>query len=217
MRTIGLLTIGQSPRIDMTPEMERYLEDELAFVEAGALDSLSQTEIDALQPEEQETTYISRLRNGSSAVLSKEKMLPYLQSELTKLEEKAASTIVVCTGSFPSLVYQKPVLFPDKLLVHVVEATIGQGTLGTIIPLEEQREQLIQKWNGRTVQTAVANPYTDENVESAATELAKKGVSLIVLDCMGYTKAHKERVQKQVDVPVILARSIVARIAAELT
>ena len=50
VKKIGLLTIGQSPRVDMTPEMAPLLGDDCEFIEAGAIDDLSLEEIEAFAP-----------------------------------------------------------------------------------------------------------------------------------------------------------------------
>ncbi|MDQ0252802.1 protein AroM [Evansella vedderi] len=213
---IGLITIGQSPRSDMTPEMKPLLGSAVSFMEVGALDDLSEKEIEHLAPSANEVTYISRLRSGKSVKLSKAKLLPYLQDQLNKVEEQVASSIVVCTGSFPTLTYKKPLLFPDQILKSVVQAVIGDGTLGLIVPLEEQKNQLMEKWGNVPVVAAAVSPYEEADFEAPAKELKKKGATIFVLDCMGYTEAHKEKVKSATGLPTILSRSIVARIAAEM-
>lgn len=215
-RKIGLITIGQSPRSDMTPEMQSILGPSAVFVEAGALDDLSREEIEKLAPAKDEATYISRLRNGESVKLSKEKLLPHLQQKIHEIEQKVSSSIVVCTGSFPTITHAKPLLFPDQILKGVVEAVIGKGTMGLIVPLEEQKTQLLEKWGDTRVVVAASTPYEEVNIEDTAKELKAKGADFLVLDCMGYTEEHKRRVKAVTNFPVILSRSIVARVAAEM-
>ncbi|MBU8596090.1 AroM family protein [Shouchella clausii] len=216
MKKIALVTIGQSPRVDMTPEMRPFLGADVEFVEAGALDSLSPEQIKALAPDPDEQTYVSRLRNGDSAKLSKQKLLPHLQAELQKVEKHVSSSIIVCTGHFPTIQHEKPLLFPDKILCHFVQAVIGDGTLGAIVPLEEQIHQLAGKWGDLPLVSEAATPYAPSDIEGAAAALKEQGATLLVLDCMGYTNAHKQRAQAATGLPVILARSAVARAAAEL-
>lgn len=213
---IGLITIGQSPRSDMTPEMKALLGPATSFVEAGALDDLSDAEIARLAPEDGEITYISRLRNGQSVKLSKAKLLPYLQKQLNKVEQEASSSIVVCTGSFPTLTHTKPLLCPDQILKYVIQSVLGNGRLGLIVPLEEQKTQLAEKWGDIPVVTAAASPYEDADMEGPARELKEKGATVFVLDCMGYTEEHKQKIKSVTGLPTILSRSIVARIAAEM-
>jgi protein AroM len=45
VRRVGLVTIGQSPRVDVVPEIKEVLRDvEVEVVECGALDKLSKDE-----------------------------------------------------------------------------------------------------------------------------------------------------------------------------
>ena len=216
-KKIGLLTIGQAPRVDMTPEMEILVGDSCTFVEAGALDDLTADEIKSLAPETGEATYVSRLRNGEHAKLFRPKLYPLLQEKILELEKHVSSTIIVCTGNFPYFVHSKPLLFPDKILTNTVTAVLGNGKLGVIVPLPEQQENLLEKWEGIPVLTEHGNPYVaDVDLVTPARILKKQGATIIVLDCMGYTEAHKEIVKNETGLPVILPRSIVARVAAEL-
>ncbi|WP_066248336.1 AroM family protein [Neobacillus drentensis] len=217
-KKIGLVTIGQSPRVDMTPEMEPFLGDDCSFVEAGALDDLTLEEIEKLAPQEGETTYVSRLRLGSYAKLEKSKLLPFVQEKIIKLEEEVSSTILVCTGSFPTLTHTKPLLFPDKILMGMVQSVIGNGMLGVMVPLQEQEGVLTGKWGNVPHVTASANPYLEEDdFVTPSLKLKESGATIIVLDCMGYTEKHKNIVKRTTNLPVILSRSVVARVAAELS
>lgn len=217
-KKIGLVTIGQSPRVDLTPEMEPLMGENCELVEAGALDDLSSEEIERISPEEGEETYVSRLRSGDFARISKQKLLPLLQKKILMLEEKVSSTILVCTGSFPSIEHNKPLLFPDKILFAFVNSVIANGTLGVLIPLIKQEDSLKKKWVNVSVVVQSANPYQkDDDFITPALKLKELGATLIVLDCMGYTEEHKRIVKQATGLPVILSRSIVARVAAELS
>ena len=61
---IGMATIGQTPRIDVVPAMERILGPEVKTIQAGALDGLTSHEISALAPAPGEQPIITRLRDG---------------------------------------------------------------------------------------------------------------------------------------------------------
>ncbi|TCP29594.1 AroM protein [Scopulibacillus darangshiensis] len=66
-QTIGLLTIGQSPRVDMTPEMKLILGEHVELVEMGAIDGLSEKELQDFAPSPGGAVYISRLKDGRSS------------------------------------------------------------------------------------------------------------------------------------------------------
>lgn len=111
---IGILTIGQSPRTDMTPEMRAYLPEHIGVVEMGALDGLSETVRKPLEPGEEDITLVSRLHNGRSVKVSEEAILPLLQEKIRALEAAGTkTTILACTGSFPPFDSRYPLLYPD--------------------------------------------------------------------------------------------------------
>lgn len=217
-KKIGLVTIGQSPRVDLTPEMEPFLDEDCLFVEAGALDDLTHEEIEKLAPAAGEATYVSRLRSGGYAKLKKSKLLPFVQQKITKLEEEVSTTILVCTGSFPTLTHTKPLLLPDKIISGMVKSVLGNGKLGILVPLQEQEEDIKEKWKDVPLVAESANPYQhDADLAAPARKLKESGATIIVLDCMGYTESHKYIVKQVTGLPVILSRSVVARVAAELS
>ncbi|WP_404455359.1 AroM family protein [Virgibacillus necropolis] len=215
--SVGVLTIGQSPRTDVTPSIQSILGKEIVIIESGGLDSIADEKIGFIAPEDDETTYISKLRSGNSIKIGKSKLLPLLQKELKKLEEKVEVVIMLCTGDFPTLETGMPIIYPDKVLNNTVKAILPSGALGLIIPLEEQRDTLVEKWDHPNLQiiTEVASPYEESDVTGAAKSLKNQGADLIVLDCMGYNELHKQKAIKGSNLPVILPRTLTARIAAE--
>lgn len=209
---VGVLTIGQSPRKDVTPSIQAILGSEIEVIERGALDRLNYDTFHMVAPDSSETTYISRVRDESSVKMGKTKLLPLLQEELRALEEQVDAVIMLCTGNFPTLETTKPIIYPDIVLNQTVQSILPSGTLGLIIPLEEQRNSLVEKWNPSEIKIVVeaASPYQESDIEGAAKALKEQGAELIVLDCMGYNEMHKERAIEASGLPVILPRSILA-------
>lgn len=216
---LGVVTIGQSPRTDMVPEMARWL-GEAKIVERGALDGLSPAEISALRPVTSDYTLVTRLRDGTSAVVAKRHIVPRIQQAIDDLERTGVdATVLVCTGTFPPFSHHRPLLFAERLLVEGVRAVAGGSRLGVICPLSAQEGLTREKWEpvAGEVYVASASPYDNPGaLEAAARVLKDAGVDYVVLDCMGYTQAMKEKVRLATGVPVLLARSIVARLVAEV-
>jgi len=217
MKRVGMLTIGQSPRTDVAPIIQSVSGESVEMIQRGALDSLSDSEIKALWPNEGDTTYIYRLRNGQSTKIKKEALLPLLQRELTQLEEEVSVVLLLCTGDFPTIQSEKLLLFPDKILVKVMSAVLREGKLGLIVPLEEQKGQLMEKWHEISVPIVVeaASPYEESDIESAADSLKNQGATVIVLDCMGYDESHKERAMQATNLPIVLSISLAASVLKE--
>ena len=78
MKKLGLITIGQSPRTDVTPDLAPIFGPDIQLCQAGALDGMTAQEIAAFAPEEGDYVLISRLRDGSSAVFAEKHILPRL-------------------------------------------------------------------------------------------------------------------------------------------
>ncbi|TCP29595.1 AroM protein [Scopulibacillus darangshiensis] len=104
-------------------------------------------------------------------------------------------------------------------MASVVQGVLWKGTLGVIVPLAEQIQWLKEKWQGfgLDVLYASASPYASDDFRDPAWELKMKGADIIVLDCMGYTVEHQAIVRNASGLPVILSRSLVAKVADELS
>ena len=112
MIKVGAITIGQSPRTDVTQDILPLLGDQVELLQAGGLDGLTREEIEAFQPGPDDYVLISRLRDGSSAVFAERYILPRLQNCIDQLEQQGVEIILfLCTGDFPA-VFQGASDFP---------------------------------------------------------------------------------------------------------
>lgn len=222
---IGIITIGQSPRPDMVPEMRPHWR-QVAVVEAGALDGLDDGRLQTMaaavptaEPDEEILT--SRLRDGGSLTFTRRDVLPLVQQRIAELEAAGVvANLLVCTGSFPPLRHERPLHTAESLLVPGVGALAAGAPIGVVCPLPAQREGSVAKFAGVAprVETADADPYgADQSAfTAAAQELTAAGSELLVLDCMGYTEQHRQWIAAASQVPVVLARSVVARLFGEV-
>jgi len=216
---IGMVTIGQSPRNDVIPEVRGIL-GRLEIVERGCLDELTKEQIERLKPKEGEPFLITLLRDGSPVQVSKERAIGLVQQRIKKLEsEDVALVALLCTGDFPDFKSKKLVIMLGKLIHRMVEGMLTKGKkLGVIIPSSEQINQTKKKWIDVNLVVAVASPYENpEKVVEAAKTLQARNVDLTVLDCIGYTRQIKQKVTEITGNPVILARTILARVSRELS
>lgn len=220
MTVLGVVTIGQAPRVDLVPELRTWLPP-VEIRELGALDGLSTEELAALAPTPGDETLTTLLRDGSSVVIGREGILARLQAKIDTLEaEGVDAVLLVCTGEFPPFRHTKPLLLAGPLMTAGLAAIAGDSVVGVICPLPEQEQPSYEKFAHleREVKVASATPYRagSAEIESAARALAEDGAEILVLDCMGYTQAHREAAAKASGLPVVLSRSVVARLAAEI-
>jgi protein AroM len=224
MPSLGVVTIGQSPRADLTGELAAYLPAGTSLLEHGALDDLDPSAIAALAPDADDDTLTSRLRDGEPVVLDRKRLVPRLEEAISALEQQGAEvSLLVCTGTFPPLHHERPLLDAERLLVSGVGAVVdGSGPLGVVAPLPAQQNVLAGRWEralGVPVLVDNADPYADgaaDAIPEAAGRLARQGARMVLLDCMGYTEAAREAVTARTGIPVLLARSVVGRLAGEL-
>jgi protein AroM len=219
-RSVGLITIGQAPRVDMVPEMATWL-GPVRTIERGALDEMTPDGIAALYPSPDDYALITRLSDGSSATIAERHVLPRIQSAITDLEAEGAEVVVLlCTGEFPPFDHERPLLTAERLIVDGVRAIAAGSRVGVVCPLPEQERLTRDKWSDLSddLHVASGSPY-DEDTDDllrAARRMREARVEYVVLDCMGYTQEMKDLAREEAGAPVVLARSVVARLAAEV-
>ncbi|MEM1935193.1 MAG: AroM family protein [Sulfolobales archaeon] len=218
MKRVGLVTIGQSPRSDVVPEVVRALGDlDVEVVECGALDGLSREEIAALAPKEGEYLLVTRLKDGTEVKVSREKIIERMRNCIDRLEQHVDVVGLLCTGEFPELKSRKVLIELSDLLLKVVES-LRVSKLGVVIPNPAQLELTMKKWSSVAPEIRVvsASPYTStiEDIVRATAELVD--CDLIVLDCIGFTTEIKKAVARATGKPVILPRTLIARVMREL-
>jgi len=226
-RRIGVLTIGQSPRPDrLGHDIQEVLGPGFAVVESGALDDLTNEEIGELTPRgPDDYRLITLRRDGQSVEVGKAALLPRLQARIADLEDRIGvdATLLMCTGAFPAFAHRKPLLLPQEALYGAVIGMAGAGRIGALIPLEAQREQARRKWREMgvaDVEVVPANPYAGDPaaaVRQAAAATRDAGVDVLFMDCFGYDREMKAAARRGFDGPVVLARTLAARLIAEVS
>lgn len=222
MIKIGAITVGQSPRTDLMPDMEKILMDSIEVIQMGGLDGLTKEEIAKFKPEPGDNVLVSRLRDGSSVTFGESYILPRMQNCIYELEKQGVSLIIfLCTGEFPDDFQSNvPVIFPNNIMIGTVPAVMPGCRLAVMTPAEEQTEQVTRKWTragASAVQIYPVSPYNGlQDVLNMAETISADEIDMVVMDCIGYTVEMKEKVHEMVKKPVILPRTLVARVINEL-
>ena len=220
VRKIGAITIGQSPRVDVMPDLEPLLTG-VEIIQRGALDGMTREELQAIEPQGDAYVLVTRLRDGSSVRIAEKYILPRIQKHIDELCAQGVDGILMlCTGEFPAFSCRKPLLYPQVLLQHFMAGVMGEQVLGVLSPDQSQLVQSEKRWHANGVKEVLvraASPYgpVDQVIEKAV-QLKEDGAQLLVLDCIGYTQAMKDVIRERTGIPVILGRTVAARAAAEL-
>ena len=210
---VGLLTIGQSPREDVVPEMKPFFLPQIQVLEKGLLDDLSPEEIRRLKPKTGEIPLVTRLRKGSSVQLSEKKISSLLPEAINSMKTKMKVKMVgvLCTNDFQKTEFPPWSIFPFNSLKFLITRIIDIKRLGVVVPLEGQIDAAKKKWKKDKVIVEIKSPYArGKSWEEIAQNFSPKKVEIVILDCMGYKIKDKRALQKLLSVPVLLPRIVLA-------
>ncbi len=210
---VGLLTIGQSPREDVVPEMNPFFLPQIQILEKGLLDNLNPEEIKRLKPKTGEIPLVTRLRKGSSVQLSETKISSLLPEAIDSMKTKMKVKVVgvLCTHDFQKTEFSPSVIFPFNSLKFLITRIIDVKRLGVVVPLEGQIDAANKKWKKDKIIVEVKSPYTrGKSWEEIAQTFSRKKVEIVILDCIGYKIMDKRALQKLLSVPVLLPRVVLA-------
>jgi len=220
MPKIGMLTIGQTPRIDLLPTLVKILGDEHEIIEAGALDGLSLEDVKGIEILPDDYVLVSRMRDGTEVKITKRFVIPRVQEKITELEEKGVRlTVIMCTGAFPQYESKGLVVTPQEILKGVLNASLKKGKLGVVYPTEEQMPGAQSNFGSDDVETYadVTSPYEgSEELEALAERLSAQNLDLILLNCFGFSSDLKKYIAEKTGVPTIQSNAVVARVLKEL-
>ncbi|MEV9641212.1 AroM family protein [Mammaliicoccus sciuri] len=220
MKTLCVLTIGQSPREDMHETFKKYI-PHVNIVERGILDSYKPDEIETLVSSQPGQTLVSRLRDGTKVRLEKK----FVDQELGKLvaacqDDHIDAILVACTGKFELFTSTKPILYPDYIVSQIVKGLFREKEIGVVVPLSEQRTEILDKWNEAEIDCMLdsCTPYQVEWTEfqKVAERMDEWPIQAIILDCMGYDDKMKQYMSRYTEKPILPSRNLVFAAVAEM-
>lgn len=205
----ALVTIGQSPREDILGEIQALFLPKLEICEYGLLDGMSAEDLQRMRPGPSELQLVSRLRDGTQVLLGESLLIERLKKLLSLLLQTQRIHIIgmLCSHDFPCLHLMLPVVFPGVVLRFVLQEMLKPKKIGVVVPLEAQQGEASEKWRDFQPVTAVRSPYQPRAAwEKIARGFDREGVEAVLLDCIGYSLADKQELQKDLPVPVLLPR-----------
>jgi protein AroM len=220
---VGLVTVGQSPRTDVVPDIAVRLPPGTPLFERGALDAADAESLARLAPRHGEAVLVSRMRDGSEVAVSEHRLMPLVQAAVDDVTGRGAAVVaVLCTGALAGLRCPRPLLQPGLLVRNLVMAA-GGARLGVLVPAPVQVEAVRADWlavtggPADTVLVLAASPYGPPGpLRQAAARLADWRPDLVVLDCLGFDGAMQQIVAQATGAPVILPRTALAGAVATL-
>jgi protein AroM len=182
-KVLGTLTIGQAPRPDVVPILDRHVPAEVRRIHRGVLDGLSDAEIDArYRAGPGEPALVTRLADGRIVELSRRRMREGVDEALAALEAAGCDVILIlCSGTFDGLSCRKAWLIePDHIIPGVVAGLVERRQLGVIVPIASQIGSEAGKWRALPTQPIFGStsPYsgdTEAEVRRVGEELKAHG------------------------------------------
>jgi protein AroM len=215
--SIGLLTVGQSPRDDVRPTLRAILGESVHLRESGALDGLTRAGLDELGPAPGETPLETRAAGGGIMV-SEERLLRLLRAAASRLEDSCDLTLLLCSGEFPELAESHPrVIQPVHLLRGTVRALCRGRVLGIVGPQSDVADAP-ERWGAYAtrVVASAASPYgAAAAVGAAARKVVDQGGELVFLNDMAFTGRHRSHAAAA-GAPVLCATTLVAQAVRDL-
>lgn len=222
MTTIGFATIGQSPRDDLVPYLIERIGTPVRVLERGVMDGMDAEQLAALDRGDDGLHMVTKLRDGGSARIAYESAVPRMQAEVDELVAAGADLVVIlCGADWSALTATVPIVNPGKLFPNVVQALAAGSKLGVVKPAAHQIAPTKAQYEGLGLDVVVTSafPYDDSADDAARTagrHLSEAGAELVWMTCVGMNESMRDALRETLDVPIILARSLLARVIGEL-
>lgn len=215
---IGLVTTDQGEN----PEFVEAFRATMPGVDVqliGALDGLSDAEIDGLAAQASDYPIQTILSDGSTRDIDIAVLAPLVSVRAQEMVRRGANVIALCcAGAFPDIDCGVPVLYPGRLLSSVAGAISASRRVGVVSPIEAQMDAARRNWekDGFDVELTYASAFRHEEFEAAARAMSDPRLDLVVLDCMDHTTEDRNEFAQLSGRPVLAALPLTAQIAAEV-
>lgn len=215
---IALISIGQTPRPDITTDYYDMGCDKFDITEFGALDGCQTKTIGQLAPLPGDADLVTRLADGSSVLVSHERLTPYVQAAVDRARVANVTVVVVqCTGCF-ALQTDQHVIYPAKVLETSAGLLAGNGKsvfLLTPTPAQTTNARLRWQLRGYTIAaTHVIPPFGEQRIalESLQRDVDLINADAIIGDCYGFTNAFYQQLRDFYNGPILIPRRLIAQL-----
>jgi len=210
---VGIYTIGQTPRPDLTENLNESLAKHLGsarFEVRGALDGLEDSEIPACGVDGYPLE--TRLRNGSRIVVDAAFLEPRLQHAIDDVDaieegnDRVLAHLILCAGPFPHLTARRTLIQPFGVAVTEL-AEHGLRSLEVVVPFADQAAPATRKWEAAGFSCRAHElDKKPENLHAArwlADRLTGTSADALVFDYVGSRAPFLEEVGAEMGLPVI--------------
>lgn len=215
---IGLVVLGHTPRPDHEA-VYASIAPGVPLAVAGGLDGLTPDQARTLHDPNGESPLVCLLSDGTTVEIPLRVLFPRLNAKVEELAAQGAtSAVVLCSGGFPEFDCSIPVILPGRIIPAVVAGLYPGKKIGLVVPNSAQMNAAQTHWRSMGVETVatVISPYQGQGFEAAGELFSSLGLELVAIDCMGFTEEQRDRLKAMCGCPVLLPKTLVARVALEM-
>lgn len=211
---IALISIGQTPRPDITADYYLSGCNKLHFIEFGALDSCDEKTIKNLAPLPGEADLVTRLADGRPVLISHERLTPYVQQAVNRAVAADVAVVVVqCTGHFV-LHSKRSLIYPAQVLEQNASLLAGNSrSVFLLIPTPGQTTEAEMRWRCRGYTIAATQVIAPFNkLESLQHYDALSKADILIADCYGFTTTLYQQLRAFYHGPILIPRRLIAQL-----
>ncbi len=199
---VGIYTIGQTPRPDLTANLTGGLRS-CRLELRGALDDLPRDRIPSRRAGDYPLETL--LRDGTRVVVGADSVRPRLQEAIDDMDDRVRAHLVLCAGPFPGLTARKPLVLPfDNAVIEMWDR--GFRSMEVVVPFVAQAGPAGHKWEAAgfscRIHVLEEKPEAPPLGRWLADRLAGSPNEVILFDYVGFPKTLLEQVQAEVGIPV---------------
>ena len=208
---VAFVTLGQTPRNDVVPDLRRLVGSPIETREFGVLDGVSAKVMSKVGPGPGDPALLTRLRDGSDMVLSLDWTSDRMREIYGEIARQDIDLVVLMStmlGDMPAPA--RATIFCDRVAARAIETFAHAGQIvGIVLSLESQGDYIVggHPWSDMT-RVAVARPGDRVALEAAIDEF--DGCDIVVLHSVTYSEPERKIAQARSGKPVVIARRLVA-------
>lgn len=207
---VAFVTIGQSPRDDVVPDILRSLDGPIESLEYGILDEVSRDGLFEASPGPNDPALLTRLRDGSDVVLSMDWTSQRVREVYRDVAVREIDLVVLMSTILGDTVAPAgATVYCDRVIDRAVAGFAQAGQkVGIVLSLGGQEDHIAHGNGGFDwVLVAIARPGDRKALSTALKILG--GCDIIMLHSVSYSEADREVAKQISGKPVVLARHLV--------
>lgn len=209
---VAVVTLGQTPRADVVPELCVLAGRPMEAVEFGVLDGVDADVLARISPGPGEPALLTRLRDGSDIVMSIDWTSDRMQEIYTEIAGLDIDLVVLMSsllGAVPAPA--QTTIFCDRVVVRTIETFVDAGLrVGILLSLDGQSDMVVRDRMRRPelARVAIARPGDQAALAVAIDEL--DDCDVLILHSVTYSEEERQKAAARSGKPVVMARQLVA-------